>query len=557
MEKIWIKNYPPGVPENLPPLDKSLIQLFQETCLKFKDQTAFISFDKTLSYQELKEKSFHLAGYLQSQGLKKGDTLVIQLPNLLQYPISLWAAILSGLIVVNMNPLYTVREMLIPIKETKAKGIVLLSNNAAKLAHFLHETDLKSIIVTDPGDLLNFPKKTIINFVFKYKTKALKLNKINTSISFLKALQIGSKQPAQIHERDFNQTVFIQYTGGTTGVPKGACLSQKNILSNLKQCELWILNNLEKGKEKALAALPLYHIFALVVNGLVFFLNGFSNLLIANPRQTSSLIKTLKKHLISTGTGVNTLFKSLLSHPSFKNLNFSSWKIFVAGGMSVEISIQKLWKSTTNSPLIEGYGLTEASPIVCCNRLDKAHLGYAGFPLPSTEIRITNEKGQQVGIDEEGELEVRGPQVMGKYYSKEKETKKVLTKNGWLKTGDIVKINHEGLIQIIDRKKDMINISGLKVYPNEVEEVLLSCKEVKEAAVVPAKNNKGEEVVKAFVVKNTETLTEKELKSYCKKYLATYKIPKQVQFIKEIPKSVIGKPLRRFLKNNSDTSLHK
>ena len=549
MEKIWIKNYPPNVPESLPPLDKSLIQLFQETCLKFKDQPAFISFDKTLSYQELKEKSFHLAGYLQSQGLKKGDTLVIQLPNLLQYPISLWAAILSGLTVVNMNPLYTIREMLIPIKETKAKGIVLLSNNAAKLKKFLHETDLKSIIVTDPGDLLNFPKKTIINCVFKYKTKTLKPNKMNTSISFLKALQIGSKQPAQIQERDFNQTVFIQYTGGTTGVPKGACLSQKNILSNLKQCELWILNNLEKGKEKALAALPLYHIFALVVNGLVFFLNGFSNLLIANPRQTSSLIKTLKKHSISTGTGVNTLFKSLLSHPDFKNLKFKSWKIFVAGGMSVEISIQKLWKSITNSPLIEGYGLTEASPIVCCNRLDKAHLGYAGFPFPSTEIRITDEKGQQVGIGEEGELEVRGPQVMVKYYNKEEETKKILTEDGWLKTGDIVKLNQEGLIQIIDRKKDMINISGLKVFPNEVEEVLLSFKEVKEAAVVPANNDKGEEIVKAFVVKNTETLTEEEIKSHCKKHLAPYKIPKQVQFIKEIPKSVIGKPLRRVLKD--------
>ena len=549
MEKVWIKNYPPGVPEVLPPLDKSLIQLFEETCSQFKDQTAFISFDKKISYRELREKSLHLAAYLQSQGLKKGDAFVIQLPNLLQHPISLWAAILSGLTVVNMNPLYTAREMAGPIKETKAKGIVLLPSNVKNLKTFLHETDLKSVIVTGPGDMLSYPKKPIINLVFKYKTKTLTQKTVKNSTSFLKALQTGSKKPVNIQERDLKETVFIQYTGGTTGLPKGACLSQKNILSNIKQCELWILNNLEKGKETALAALPLYHIFALVANGLVFFLNGFSNLLIANPRQLSSLIKTLKKYPLSIGTGVNTLFKSLLSHPQFKSINFKPWKIFVAGGMSVEVPVQKLWQSTTDSLLIEGYGLTEASPIVCCNRLDKISLGYAGFPFPGTEIRVRDEKGQLTGINEEGELEVRGPQVMEKYYKQEEETKKVLTEDGWLKTGDIVKVNHEGLVQIIDRKKDMINISGLKVYPNEVEEVLLSHIAVKEAAVVPAKDNTGMEVVKAFVVKNTEPLNEEELKSHCKKHLAPYKIPKQIQFTGEIPKSVIGKPLRRFLKD--------
>ncbi len=549
MEKIWIKNYPPGVPEVLPPLDKTLIQLFEETCSQFKDQTAFISFDKKITFRELREKSLHLAAYLQSQGLKKGDAFVIQLPNLLQYPVSLWAAILSGLTVVNMNPLYTAREMSGPIKETKAKGIVLLPSNVENLKTFIDETSLKSVIVTGPGDMLAYPKKPLINFVFKYKTKTLNQKNIKNSIPFLKALQTGSKKPVNIQERDFKETVFIQYTGGTTGIPKGACLSQKNILSNIKQCELWILSNLEKGKETALAALPLYHIFALVANGLVFFLNGFSNLLIANPRQLPSLIKTLKKYPLTIGTGVNTLFKGLLSHPKFKDINFNSWKIFVAGGMSVEVPVQELWKSTTNSLLIEGYGLTEASPIVCCNKLDKVSLGYAGFPFPETKIRVRNEKGQLVGIDEEGELEVYGPQIMKGYYQQEEETKKVLTEDGWLKTGDIVKVNQEGLIQIIDRKKDMINISGLKVYPNEVEEVLLSHKDVKEAAVVPAKDNTGTEIVKAFVIKNTESLNEEELRTYCKKHLAPYKIPKQVQFISEIPKSVIGKPLRRFLKD--------
>ena len=549
MERIWLKNYPPGIPGDLPPLDKNLVQLFEEACTEFKNQTAFISFDKKISYQELREKSFHLAGYLQSQGLKKGDVFVIQLPNLLQYPISLWAAMLSGLTVVNMNPLYTAREMLVPIQESKAKGIVLLPSSLVQLKTFLHKTDLKSIIVTGPGDLLNFPKKSIINFVFKYKTKTLNQSKLKNSSSFLQALQTGSKTKVQIQERDFKETLFIQYTGGTTGVPKGACLSQKNILSNVKQSELWMLNKLERGKEQALAALPFYHIFAFVVNGLVFFLNGFSNLLIANPRQIPSLIKSLKKHPLSIGSGVNTLFKALLNNPQFKNLNFNSWKVFVAGGMALDSSVQKLWESVTKSQLIEGYGLTEASPVICCNRLDKATSGYAGFPYPSTEIRVTDEKEQELGIDKEGELEVRGPQVMKKYYKQKEETKNVFTEDGWLKTGDIAKVNKEGLVKIIDRKKDMINISGLKVYPNEIEEVLLSFKKVKEAAVVPAKDEKGTEIAKAFIVKNTETLNEEDLRSHCKQYLAPYKVPKQIVFTQEIPKSIIGKPLRRLLKN--------
>ena len=548
MEKVWLKNYPHDVPKNLSPLDKSLIQLFEEACTKFEEQTAFISFDKQISYKTLREKSFQLAGYLQSQGLKKGDVFVIQLPNILQYPISVWAAILSGLTVVNMNPLYTAREMLGPIQESNAKGIVLLPSSAAQLNTFQYKTDLKSIIITGPGDLLDFPKKPIINFVFKYKTKTLSQDKIKNSISFLQALKIGSKTKVKIQEKDFEETLFIQYTGGTTGVSKGACLSQKNILSNLKQCECWMLNHLEKGKEQALAALPLYHIFSFVINGLVFFLNGFSNLLIANPRHIPSFIKSLKKHPLSIGSGVNTLFKALLNHPKFKDLNFSSWKIFVAGGMALNSSVQKQWESTTKSLLVEGYGLTEASPVVCCNRLDKSISGYAGFPCPSTEVRVTDENGKELGIDEEGELEVRGPQVMKGYFKQEEETKNVFTEDGWLKTGDIAKVSKEGLVKIMDRKKDMINISGLKVYPNEIEEVLLSCTQVKEAAVVSAKDETGTEIVKAFIVKGTETLNEDEIRSHCKKYLTSYKIPKQIIFTQEIPKSVIGKPLRRLLK---------
>ena len=538
------------MPHELPSLDKSLVEEFEKTCQEFKDKPAFISFGKPLSYEELWTQSLNFAGFLQKQGLKKDSVFVIMLPNLFQYPISFWGAMLAGLTVVNMNPLYTAREMLEPIQETQAKGIILLSNKLNALKDIFNKTKLQSVIVTNPGDLLDFPKKQFINSVFKYKNlfqknghssgrkkltepllhltdKKSKNPYTLNNISFLKALKEGSKKKAQIQKRDFKETILIQYTGGTTGKIKGACLSQKNILSNLKQCELWMLGYLNKGEEQALTALPLYHIFAFLVNGLVFLFNGFTNVLIANPRQIKSLIKTIKKQKITVGTGVNTLFKALLKQPQFEKLDFSHWRLFIAGGMSLEPSVQKKWQSISHSPLVEGYGLTEASPVVCVNRLD--------------------EQGQELGVDQEGELEVRGPQVMEKYYKQDKETQLVLDKEAWLKTGDIAKINSKGLIQIIDRKKDMINISGLKVYPNEIENVLAGFGKIKESAVVSGKDRQGTEIVKAFVIKNRSDLNEKELISYCKKHLAPYKAPKHIEFVNHIPKNIIGKPLRRLL----------
>ena len=549
MEKLWLKHYPSYVPHELPPLNKDLIQLFEESCKEFSAQDAFISFGQTMSYKELRKQALFLAGYLQSQGLKKGDKIVIQLPNLLQYPVSLWASILSGLVIVNMNPLYTASEMLLPIKDTEAKAIILLSNKLSDLKSIINKSELKSVIVTGPGDLLSFPKKQIINFVFNYKNKSLFQTKKISSISFLNALTLGSKKTVQIQKRDLKDTLFIQYTGGTTGIIKGACLSQKNILSNIKQCELWMLTTLERGKERALSALPYYHIFAFLVNGFVFFLNGFSNVLIANPRQIPSLIKTMKKHALTVGTGINTLFKALLLQEEFKSLDFSKWKLFVSGGMALEDSVQKIWKSIVKCPLIEGYGLTETSPVISANRLDKPIEGFVGYPLPSTEVRITDEQGQELAVDQEGELEVRGPQVMQGYYKQKEETQKILNSEAWLKTGDMAKITKEGAIQIIDRKKDMINVSGLKVYPQEVETVLLSFEKVKEVVVVASKDEQGREIVKAFVVKNTDHISKEELKDYCKHHLAPYKIPKQIEFTEQIPKSFIGKPLRRLLKS--------
>ena len=548
MEKIWLKNYPPNVPHDLQSLDESLIQRFETACKEFSDKPAFISFNKVLSYQELYQQSLFLAGFLQSQGFKKGDVIVIQLPNLLQYPISLWASVMSGLTVVNMNPLYTAREMLQPIQETKAKGMILLSDKLPFLRSFLDQTSLKTILVTEPADLLNFPKKPLINFVFKYKTKTFGQDLLKGEISFGQALQEGSQTKARRIERDLSDTCFIQYTGGTTGVSKGACLTQKNILSNLKQCETWMLSYLKKGEEKALSALPLYHIFAFLVNGLVFFCNGYSNTLIANPRQIGSLVSAIKKHKITVGTGVNTLFKALLGNKHFRKLDFSFMKVFIAGGIALESSVQKEWQAVTQSSLIEGYGLTEASPVVCVGRLDQPLAGFVGYPLPSTDIRITDENGKELGINQEGELEVRGPQVMERYYNQTEETKLVLNEEGWLKTGDMAIINSEGLIQILDRKKDMINISGLKVYPNEVEDVLSAFHKVKESAVIGIVNEQGVEHVKAFIVRKEDSLSQEELIAYCKKNLAPYKIPKEMVFIQEIPKNIIGKALRRLLK---------
>ena len=628
LKKLWLNNYPPQVPGDLPPLDKSMVQLFDEACTTFKDKSAFVSFNKHLSYRELKQQSCYMAGYLQSEGFKKGDVVAIMLPNVLQYPISLWAVILSSLTVLNLNPLLSARELLTPLNETSAKGIIMLSSQFFNLKSILHKTQLKTVILTSPGDMLDIPKKQIINTVFRFKTKDFNF-KNKHSISFLKALKKGQKNqtpfkktknqdeiavsqpvkkiknqdetdsiearqhfqktkesthkepqsqpPAQDITNQQNQTsaqditnqqsqtsvqdikgeqnqnpkapFLIQYTGGTTGVAKGVLLSEKNILSNIKQTQLWTLSFLKKDKEKALAALPFCHIFALMVNGMTFFFSGWTNILIANPKKLSSLIKTIKKQKPTVGTGVNTLFKALLAHKEFKKLDFSNLKLFVSGGMSLQPSVLKQWQQLTNSSLIEGYGLTEASPVVCCDRLDRPSEGRVGFPLPSTNIRIVNNQGLELDIEQEGELEVKGPQVMEAYYKQDKETKLVLNSKGWLKTGDIAKVNAQGLVTILGRKKDMINISGFKVYPNELEELLISYPKVKEVGVTSAKNKQGDEIVKAFIVKSQSSCNEKELKNYCKKHLAPYKIPKQIVFTSSIPKNMIGKPITRLLKN--------
>ncbi len=550
MNKIWLKNYPKNIPHEIPPITKDIIDLFFEACETFKNQTAYISFDKELSYLQLKNLSFQLASYLQDKGLKKGDKIAIQLPNILQYPVSLWASIISGLTVVNINPIYTQRETLHILKDSKVKAIILLSSCAKNLEKVIEETQIKTILVTEPGDLLSFPKKQIVNFVFKHIQKKSKPYNLPNSILFPKALSFKSKHPFQIQKKQMDDILFIQYTGGTTGTPKGACLSQKNILSNLKQCELWLSSSLKKGKEYVLAPLPLYHIFAFLVNGVLLFLYGSKNILISDPRQIPKLISIMKKYPITIGTGVNTLFKALVLHPKFQNINTSTWKFFVSGGMALESNTQKIWKKITNTYIVEGYGLTEASPVVCCNDLENPRDNSIGFPLPSTTIRIVNPNGLELPIGKDGELEVKGPQVMTGYYNKEEENKIVFTEDGWLKTGDIACIDEKGFLYIKDRKKNMINISGLKVYPNEIEGVLAAHSKIKDAAVIGIKDNHSSESIKAYIIKKDESLDYREVITYCKKNLAPYKIPKKINFVKDIPRSTVGKPLHRLLKKD-------
>ena len=546
MQKIWVSAYPSHVPKQLPPFDKKITTLFRETCKEFNTRPAFISFDKKMSYLELEEWAFDFAGYLQNQGLKRGDVIILQLPNIFQYPISFWGSVISGLIVVNMNPYYTPREMLHQIKETKAKAIVLLSSCVKSLETIIHQTNLKTVIITELSDLLNFSKIQLNNFFFK-DTQKQSLSLIG-SISFLSAVCLGSKQKTKTYERAFDETLLIQYTGGTTGVPKGACLSQRNILSGAKKLEIWCSHVLNKGKEKALAILPLFHVGGFVVNGIYLFFYGATNILIMDPKKTSVVLNIMKKYPITTGLGINTLFKSFLKEPKFKMIDFSHLKFFFSGGMTLESSVNKKWKNITKTSIIEIYGLTEAC-IVACNDPENPQEGVIGLPLPSTNIRIINKYGKEKPLEQEGELEVKGPEVMKTYWRQKKETRNVLSPEGWLKTGDIAKIDKKGFLQLKGRIKDMINVSGFKVYPTEVEEVLYLHKKVKEAVVIGIKkDNSSQEFVKTFIVKTEDSLTIEELKAHCRKYLTAYKIPKFIEFRKNLPKSAVGKILRQKLK---------
>ncbi|RME18291.1 MAG: long-chain-fatty-acid--CoA ligase [Bdellovibrio sp.] len=559
MEKIWLKSYPKEIPHEINPDQyTSLTDMILQALKKYKGKPAFENMGAAVSFEELDELSSSFAAFLQYElRLRKGDRLAIQIPNLIQYPIALFGALKAGVVVVNTNPLYTEREMKHQFKDSGAKAIVILESFASKLEEILDDVPIEHVIVTGIGDQLGWPKSWLVNGVVKYVKKMVPAYHLPRAYRFNEALSIGQEKkyvPVEVQSSDI---AFLQYTGGTTGVAKGAMLTHRNIVSNILQMQAWLSPYMKADQERIITALPLYHIFSLSANCLTFFTLGGSNFLITNPRDIDSFVKTLKKTEFTALTGVNTLFNALLNHPDIRSVDFSRLRICVAGGMALQQSVAKRWIEVTGSRIIEGYGLTESSPVVCANPLDGSDkLGTIGLPLPSTDIQFCDDTGQEVALGEAGELWVKGPQVMKGYWNRPEETQKVLTPEGWLKTGDIAQMDEEGFVKIVDRKKDMILVSGFNVYPNEIEDVISHLDGVLEVAAVGVPDEKSGEAVKVFIVKSKASLTEEQVREFCKENLVAYKRPKYIEFRKELPKTNVGKILRRALREE-DQNLKK
>lgn len=551
MEKVWLKSYPQGVPHDIDPHKfQSIMEVVEQTCEKFADQAAFSNFGVDVSFREVDNLSRNLASFLQNKtNLKPGDRIAIQLPNILQFPIAAFAVQRAGFVTVNTNPLYTEREMLHQFNDAGVKAIIICANFADKLERILSATDIETVIVTEIGDLLGVPKRWLVNAVLRYVKKMVPPFKIEGAISLLSAIQVGAQEEYKRPNLTSEDLAFLQYTGGTTGVAKGAMLTQKNVLANMEQILHWMMPVLSSGREVAITPLPLYHIFSLTVNMLAFFQYGARNVLITNPRDIPGFIGILKKEPFSVMTGVNTLFNALLNHPEFAQLNFSRLRVTVAGGMALQGAVARRYQEVTGTPCVEGYGLTEASPVVCCNPIQgEPQEGSIGLPLPSTDVKICDEKGNELALGDEGELYVQGPQVMRGYWQRADETEKVLTHDGWLRTGDVAKLDEQGYVRIVDRKKDMILVSGFNVYPNEVEAVIAEYPGVVEVGVIGVPDEKSGEAVKAYVVCKDPEVSAEAIIAHCRKELTSYKIPRWVEFRKELPKTNVGKILRRELR---------
>ncbi|RZF21586.1 long-chain-fatty-acid--CoA ligase [Halobacteriovorax vibrionivorans] len=549
MDKIWLDSYSKNASFEINPDSyNSIVEVIDETCSKYQDRSAFINMDVEMTYGEVAQKSDAFANYLiEELKLKKGDVIMIQMPNLLQYPVALYGAFKAGLIVVNTNPLYTEREVKKVLKDSGAKAIVICSNFVSKLEAAMADSKIEHVITTDIGDFFPFLKRNLVNFTIKYIKKMVPSYK-GTYTSLNTAIDRGSKLKASYPKLLNTDIALLQYTGGTTGKTKAAVLTHRNIIANMLQMAVWIKSGLGEGEYKVLAPLPIYHVFTFSVNILGFFYMGTTNLLITNPRDLDSVVKDIKNHRPEVATIVNTLLQALLNHQEFQKLDLSYMKLSVAGGMALKVAVKKKWEEITKSSVVEGYGLTEASPVVTCNPVDGRDIaGSIGIPLPSTDIKIVDEQENELGLNEEGELCVKGPQVMQGYWKQEEETAKTFTKDGWLKTGDFACIDEKGFVKILDRKKDMIVVSGFNVYPNEVEEVLLELDGVQDVAAIGVDNEKSGEVVKVFIVKNKE-ITKDDIKNFSKKNLAGYKVPKEIEFRDELPKNNVGKVLRRELR---------
>lgn len=552
MEKIWLKSYPPGIPAEIDVNEfSSLGDLFEQGVRKFGDRTAYINMGKHISYAELDRLSAQFAAYLQGElKLSKGSRVALMMPNLLQYPVAMFGVLRAGCTVVNVNPLYTARELEHQLRDSGADTIVIVENFAHTLERILPAVKMSNVVVTSLGEMLGFPKSLIVNLVVRHVKKMVPAWKVPGHVRFSEALTLGARHALRPVEIGHEDIAYLQYTGGTTGVAKGAVLTHGNIIANLQQAHAWIGPHLDEGGEIIITALPLYHIFSLTANCLTFFKIGATNVLITNPRDIPGFVKEMSKYRFTVITGVNTLFNALLNNADFGKLDFSALHFALGGGMAVQQAVAEKWGRVTGNPLIEAYGLTETSPAVTINPLDLPAFNHSiGLPISSTEVSLRDDEGKEVPVGQPGELCVRGPQVMREYWNRPEETARVFTEDGFFRTGDIATIDEAGFLRIVDRKKDMILVSGFNVFPNEVEDVVASLPGVLEVAAVGVPDERSGEAVKLFVVRKDPTLTKEDIIAHCKENLTAYKVPHLIEFREELPKTNVGKILRRMLRD--------
>jgi long-chain acyl-CoA synthetase len=554
LERPWLAQYPAGIPSQID-VDEfpSIVSVLETAIANHRDRPAFSNLGKTLTYGEIDHLSAQFAAYLLGEPkLKKGDRVAIMMPNCLQYPIATFGILRAGLTVVNTNPLYTARELRHQLVDSGASAILVLDNFGHTVEEVLRDTQIKQVIATGLGDMLGFPKGGIVNFVLKHVKKMVPAYDIPNTIRFKDALGLGKKHTLPRIEIAPDDIGFLQYTGGTTGVAKGAMLTHRNMVANMQQAAAWVGTNVTPGEEIIVTALPLYHIFALTANGLVFMKFGGLNHLITNPRDMPAFVKEIKNLRFTAITGVNTLFNGLLNTPGFDQVDFSRLHLTLGGGMAVQRSVAERWKQVTGVTLIEAYGLTETSPAACINPMDLAdYNGAIGLPLPSTDACVKDDDGNTLPIGEIGELCIKGPQVMKGYWHRPEETAEAIDVDGWLHTGDMARMDEQGFVYIVDRKKDMILVSGFNVYPNEIEDVIAMMPGVLEVAAVGVPDEKSGEAVKVVIVKKDQALTADQVKAHARENLTGYKLPKVVEFRTELPKTNVGKILRRELRDSS------
>jgi long-chain acyl-CoA synthetase len=551
MDRFWLKSYPPGIPADVDLGEfGSINDMTQASLTKYAERVAFVQMGRSITFRQLDEMTRSFAAWLQKDvGLKKGDRLAIMLPNMLQYPIAIFGALRAGLVVVNTNPLYTPRELEHQLADSGSQAILILENFAHVLAGVIARTQVKRVLVTAVGDLLGFPKSWITNYVVRKVRKQVPPWSIPGAIDFRDALAAGSRQSLDPVKMEQSDLAFLQYTGGTTGVAKGAMLSHGNIVANVLQARAWIGPTFPPEPKTLITPIPLYHIFGLTANCLLFMTLGWRNVLITNPRDIPGLVAELMKYKFTFITGVNTLFNALLNTPGFERVDFSELKVTLGGAMAVQATVAQRWKQVTGKVLTQAWGLTETSPAGCINPVTADYNGSIGLPIPSTEVAIKDDDGRDLPIEGIGEICLRGPQVMLGYWQRPDETAKVMLPGGWLRTGDIGHMNAAGYVFIEDRKKDMILVSGFNVYPNEVEEVVVTHPGVLEAAAVAQADERSGEVVSLFVVRKDPNLTAAQVIEHCKKSLTGYKVPKHIYFKPDLPKSNVGKILRKVLRD--------